>query len=404
MTEIAIQVFPSIKSSSPIQTVDLDGLVHMNQEPTELVRTTVDFLRTLEKGTKQYDDVKLTLPCLSINVRTKGGLGAKHIVGTNPLLYLDIDGVKKAELGSVKRDVVKMFPSIALVWTSAGGSGLSMVMRVEGLDKSNMGRLKGYFKGVNILGYKFDSKCFSLARRTFISYDPDIYVNMGANNFDWSLIPESINVIGAVQYNNQYNYNIIYNYYTNRIRWDNVDEYIEGDEEVRFVPEGVGIIKVEGSWNVKSGNRNAWLFNNLVRVKYLNPHLSIKFLLDIANGMNNTINENPMEESEVKQIVSNVFNGSYVPSPNVKRKILFNPDLNIPTKDKRSRCAKLIGAERTGKTLQKIRDAIEGYQGDQKITAKLISAISGLEVNNVKRKWKYFKEWVGELNAERRFI
>jgi len=61
---------------------------------------------------------------------------------------------------------------------------------------------------------------------------------------------------------------------------------------------------------------------------------------------------------------------------------------------------KLNGAERTKKTLKRIHDAIEEYKGNQKITAKLISTISGLEINNVKRKWKYFKERARQLNAE----
>jgi hypothetical protein len=118
--------------------------------------------------------------------------------------------------------------------------------------------------------------------------------------------------------------------------------------------------------------------------------------------MNLRVMETPLEDEEVDKVVRSVFNNDYVATPNVKRKILFNPSLDTPTKDKRSMCAKLIGAERTQRTLQRIHDAIEGYAGNEKITAKLVSKISGLELNNVKRKWKVFKDWVGELNAVRR--
>jgi hypothetical protein len=237
-----------------------------------------------------------------------------------------------------------------------------------------------------------------------MTYDTDVYVNFHSPCFDWELISCIDEEKGSVQsyYHIYTNSIILNNTFSGTLRFSNIDEYFEGEEEYKYYPESVKIIMVQSAWIKVKEHRNQWMFDNLIRIKWLNPNIPFPLLHGLAKDMNIRVMENPMGDEEVERIARNVFLNQYVATPNVRRKILFNPSLDTPTKDKRSICAKLIGAERTQRTLQRIHDAIEGYAGEEKITAKLVSRISGLELNNVKRKWKVFKDWVRDLNAQRR--
>lgn len=411
MDDIQISYFRNLTASKRTGVLNLEEYVQKLQQPDPAVRTMVEELRRKEKGNPEYDALKRKLPCFLLNARTSGGCKGQDIIDLHPFLFLDVDGVPEDSIELVKSCLVQMLPSIMVIWRSAGGRGLGILLRVEGRTMANLPDLKSYLCSLEFQGYKFDSACFNINRKTIHSFDPEMYLNWDAPALDWSLVPKEEEVVkGAVHSitprkgrGREREGNGVNSTFFGRLRFDNFDEaFPEGDAPYVLFPTKVSFVQVERRWSKVYANRNQWLFTNLVRLRWLNPTMPLPLLFSIARSMNRRSLASSLEESEVRKVVTNVFQGQYIPVPNIERRVLFNPSTSLSGREKQALTSKLIGTKRTDETKQKIYDAIEGYSGDEKITAKLVSTISGVQLDNVKRKWPEFKEYVKGINEARR--
>ena len=409
MKKIQIDYFKNIKAKEIEGAISLEGFANAIRTPPDDVRANVEKVRRSAKGSSDYEKHKAALPCFLLNCRTSGGAKLEDVREVHPLLFCDIDGVPDGQFSEVKDRVLELLPSTLMVWRSVGGQGMGVLLHVEGVNRDNLLDLKGHLCVLQFNGYQFDKACFNLNRKTVHSFDPEIYVNWSAPALDWTpVIRRDYNAKCAVQWktNTIEDYGVgipLNSKFSDKLRFDNVADYFDDSKlEFRVFPEGVAIISLDYSRNGVRTNRNKWLFKNLVRIKWLNEGIPFSSLHALAKQLNRRAMAKPMEDAEVKQVALNVFRNSYQPIPVRKRKVLFNPAVQMSAKQKRALTAKIMGAARMSHTKQRIREAIMTYSGDERITAKLISRLTGLEVNNVRRKWPDFKELVKELNAARK--
>lgn len=94
------------------------------------------------------------------------------------LIGIDFDNIQnEADLILLKQDLIKI-PFIVTIFKTPSGKGLKAIVwhdnENEGLHENLFFKLKDEIKTPYA---KFDDKCRDLARRHFICYDPDIWVN-----------------------------------------------------------------------------------------------------------------------------------------------------------------------------------------------------------------------------------
>lgn len=359
---------------------------------------------------KKYDVAKGGLPCMMFNCHTKGGIKDEHFTRSTGLLYLDVDSVGVSEARALRGRLLQAFPSALSVWLSAGGQGIGMLLRVHGLTPENIKDVRAYLMNANP-EFHFDPKCFNISRRNYLSHDPEAVFNPNALVLDLSTLVPSLpssqgegtkrtthsSIGSSLPDGKGPSYP-----FSGKLRFNNDADFFIGREDESHIlfQVKVGTVRVDGSWiKVKEGDRNPYLFRNLVRIMWLNPWLSTDQLIGLALGINTRSMEQPLERNEVLQLARRIHAGSYVPVPNVLRRVIYNPALKTSSQDRQSMTAKLVNEHRGENKAQRIYDAIEAYAGKTKLTAMLVSNLSGVPYRTVKYHWKRFKEYVRELNA-----
>jgi hypothetical protein len=105
------------------------------------------------KGTLEYTKIKeKQLPSFIFNFTfTDNHLCNNNIIKSTGLMYLDIDGFTSyKELFRIKEEL-QSIPFIYAIWESLSQTGLSILIRVEGLTESNYDCFKAYI--MNEYGY-----------------------------------------------------------------------------------------------------------------------------------------------------------------------------------------------------------------------------------------------------------
>lgn len=403
MKDARINYYHSVKAKYSKDTIALGDFLSMRH-----LSGTIEELRSQEQGSPTYKSIKDGLPIVLFNVRTDGGKKDVDITGYNPFLFLDVDKVAPQDLESVKEQILSLFPSVLMCWRSCGGRGLGILIHTTGITDQNFSLLREHFAQFEFLGYTFDKRCFSRTRPTYISLDEEAYINWEAPVLDLSHLKKADTAIQSYEtppssprQGSTENTGMGLD---GGLRFSSIDEHFTGEHQDtprRRFTEGVRIIQVERSYRkVRSGDRNAFLFRNLVRILHLNPDLSIGQLTSLGNKLNERC-EPRMDQSEVSSTAAKVFTNRYPAFPNVTRKVLFNPRIKKGARARQGEARGEMNRIAGEQTSQRIYDYIEAYEGDKKLTNKMISEGMGIPLRTVERHAKQFREMITNNHRER---
>ena len=175
-TYIKISIFRNIKQTTNGYEITIAEFFYNLRngnwrKNVEIIRNEPD--KSIRKKLKED-----TLPYVTVsgvfNRRSDRGL-KKH----SGLICIDMDKIKNIE--EVK-NVLKSDPYTYAVFVSVTGTGLAVIVRIEPEKhiESFFGLERYYFEKYSI---KIDESCKDVSRARFVSYDPDLFVNPGAEVF-----------------------------------------------------------------------------------------------------------------------------------------------------------------------------------------------------------------------------
>lgn len=146
-----------------------------------------------------YKDSKGRLPAVTFSGIFNGGHKYDNLSTYNPIMTLDIDGLKNEELEEVRQRLLGDEYLHAL-WLSPSGLGLKGLIRIEStfdLHKLYFREMVGYFK--DKYDANLDRSGSDITRLCFTSYDPNLYYNEGSKIFTLSqeYISSSISISKA---------------------------------------------------------------------------------------------------------------------------------------------------------------------------------------------------------------
>ena len=141
----------------------------------------VTALRRAPFKSPEYATLKRDLPCFMLSASTAtGGHKATDIEQHSGLLQLDIDGPGEFEAAEL-RDRLAADPHVLAAWISPGGAGVKGIM----LCAAQLAKHREAFSAASAYvrdryGVQMDQKCSDPCRLCFVSFDPDLRLNLRA--------------------------------------------------------------------------------------------------------------------------------------------------------------------------------------------------------------------------------
>lgn len=399
MKDVRIHYFPSVRSKYSSRTIALRDFLGLTQ-----FTSVIKEIRSGNQNSTEYNKLKKKLPIVLFNVGTNGGKKDVDVKSFNPFLYLDVDKIDTAHFEEVKQEILRVFPAVLMCWRSCGGRGLGILIHTTGIGDHNWPSLREHFAQFAFHGYRFDPKCFTRTRPTFVSIDDDAFVNWDAPPLDLSHLtatqsyempPPSPNdkipkTTGMGKHGG--------------LRFSDIDSFFtneDHDTPYLYFPNGVRLVQVERSFRkIKAGDRNAFVFRNLIRILHLNSFLSLSSLIALGRKLNERC-EPRMGEEEVTEITKKVYLNRYPAYPNVKRKFLSNPRIKKSPREKQSEARRMMNQAKGEQTAARIYQFIEGYTGEKKLTNRMIMEGTGIPLRTVERHTKQFREIINNNHPTR---
>lgn len=403
------------------------------------------------KTNPAYTEIKNHSKSVCYNSTCKGYKDLKNLKTITNLMFLDIDGfTSKVEALAYKEEITRKYDWIISCNLSLSKLGLHIIILVdEIIDNDDFNRKYDFISTVYFDG-RLDQNAKSLTRHAVIPIDSRIYINYHPKVLN---INEILNVINSPISSKSDNQKaitdykkstrsgykeekIIYTPYTfspvkELKEATNIAARVDGllFEEVfdesefpdpnipLYFAEGVDVIEINlhpyKHQKVGEGNRNTTIGGISMRLIYLNTnHLKDKpdnklksNILRYMLHLNKMICSPPLQDKEVVNSIDSNWKkyeeGSLdVSRLFVKKYFFWSKRCTLNPNEKRSYSGKKKYESSTNSTKEKIADAIEEvHNSGDKVTQTKVAAISGLNVQTVKKYWgNEFKPLVKELN------
>lgn len=364
--------------------------------PSERVKQLITNLRTeyqIYGKTNNYKKGKLQLPLYYHNVsfKTLDNAQQENIKDFNNRLFFDIDNLTEEELNTFKQQLIKE-NFVEAVWTSVSGKGLQFTVKcLLGNNKLN-NIIFNYFKFQVLKDYPLDTRCFSLSKASFGSFDTNVYYNP---NCAYIHIPDDYTAKETKKLTKkdvelkEVNTNVVYSAVTITTK-NEVIKQLQDDidyatnNNIPFVRSQESFFKgffYMQSKNIEKGSRNKYithycyfLFQKCI-IEKTTTQEDINNICTTLIQANNKLVE-PLQIDEVKRIYNHVlykYNNNKIYMYNVKLGKYIFLDKNLDAEQKRKIALKNENMLKKDKSLEIIHNAV----------TKLIDKNKTVSYNNI---------------------
>lgn len=383
---------------------NIEEVVEFIKSPPTEHQELVQYARTLERGSEEYTAIKISkLPAVTINFSFSNGyIIGKNVSTPTGYLYIDVDNLTEQDF-----DINTTY--ICAYWRSLSNTGLTLVVKVDGLTPHNFKTATEEI--AKVLDIPFDKRAVSIDRLTVLSYDPNAYYNDNVEVFPVAELVSGHSVELSSTDSENFRDTIIKDnsligiHCYGKIRYNNLDEVIQG---LNIIYDDRGIydcgqdkVKYHSAFmpkRVSEGNREKTLGLYAKRLLLLNPDLDKKTLSKMIFRANMINLQTPLESSEVRGIIDKAFNNRQNPRTN-KTKRFFFEDVTLTAVEKSRKCLEVLNQERRQRTQEKKNIISELFcnwdcHTDGKISPKKVMELTGLKKTMV---YDYFKDNNGSV-------
>lgn len=361
-------------------------------------------IRSVEKKSKEYNNFKLKVNCITPHTIQKG-LKSDDIISLSGYLYYDIDNFDtKNELYDTIKRLNDTFP-ISFICKSVGGMGISLLIKVDDtnftLDDTNFILVYQYVRSLLIdKGFNIDMYAGGISRKMNISSDNDCIFNdkvsYGIDKVSLRLFDElrssgkNKKLIERIQLSPDDTFLelIPYTELMTQIKLQTTyNKTIEG----KYIIEDMDYYCIITPKNISDGSKHKTYIRIINGLYMLNGNITRQQIYSYLFYINN-LQTHKMDNYKLSSLVTWLCNeiettGEIRIKPRIKR-IHFNKESNITKKEKQSMGAKLINTERTNATIKKIQDArMELVKKNISPTQIKVCEITNLSISTVKINW-----------------
>lgn len=163
-----VSYFNTAKNPNPTRTVSLDSVFKVIKDPPESLIDKIDKVREeQDKGALNRLKVN-TLPLITFNGQFNYRSNISLMLPSG-VMYVDIDNF-------TNKEIIKLLPQVKAIWSSCTGTGLGVLVKVDGLNNLNYKpTYEAVIEDFELLGVSVDFLP-DIARGCFLSYDREIYI------------------------------------------------------------------------------------------------------------------------------------------------------------------------------------------------------------------------------------
>ncbi|MCL1690465.1 BT4734/BF3469 family protein [Elizabethkingia anophelis] len=385
---------------------NIEEVVNFIKTPPPEHINLVNEARSLNRKSNEYGDIKKNrLPAISVGF----SFSNNYIRGINldsptGYLYLDVDGV-------TEEDFEINTAYVCAYWRSLSNTGLSLVVKVEGLTPYNLKTATTEI--ARLLNIPHDTQAVSIDRLTVLPYDPNAYYNDNTDIIPISEILPINDTVTPLQTEKSIHSNNIkesislgYDYNGYNLRFNNLNELLKSynieydengfydlgkDNKLRYAQVFVPFKLV----NV--GSREAVLKSITYQLLALNKDAPESLLLKYLHSVNYKAMNPPLEDREVKITFDKTYDKikGIIPIFNAERRFLYDPYRDLSAREKRQLNLKQIHKDTVTRTTKELLDIMNTWNEEQygKMTISKITDVSG---KNKKTVQKYY----GKLKSQ----
>ena len=384
-----------INNKIPSKTIDFNTLINIIK--TNPYNRDYNIIRIHKKGELEYNQGKKELVrchpncVLRFNSISGPNFEKNYEIGSG-YIYLDIDNLNnpielKKEFISKYKDVVSM------VCLSSGGSGLSVLVKINHLitSKYEYKCIIDFLKSQYFGDVEFDSGSDKLSQMWFISYDPNVFVNTevcidvteGLKCVDQGIIQRVVSnntLFYALEKEIMYlsisdiNSNLI-----TRTKYTN-----KKDIDIETIPwTDIKIPRV-----IKDGSKRRIYTRLIHSLFHLNPNVEPKWVLGYIYNVNRNCADPKMSYKDLLSLFNMQY--GYIKSDHYEyqnyryKTIHISPDAKLTSGQKSIIANKVNGCIRKNKTKSVIATAINQFSNQEKdYSVSSISKMTGVSRKTV---------------------
>ena len=248
----------STKEASKSSNISLKKVIELIKTPNDVI---TEARRYVDTDPEKYKNLKRRLPVLlPYELADKSDEGTfsnlNRIWAQSFLMYFDVDHISKDDCDALKGEL-SLVEGVAFVFETTSGQGLRIATLVEGITESNYDdfycKAMKYFNAY--FGIVCDRACGNPGRKSFISYDPDPYVNYDCGFFNNTINASNISldsIVSAKKKTNNKNKSktegkIKLEYLHKAQQFKNVNTVLDATSFVLFVLKDVDFRITDGS-------------------------------------------------------------------------------------------------------------------------------------------------------------
>lgn len=390
-------------SNEIISIDDLVSLISNNPNKDK-----INYIRSIEYKSKEYNNLKGTLPCIMPH-GIFSGLNNSDLISIGSYLYYDIDGFKSTkEVDDTIKQLNDTFP-ITLLCKSVGGMGISFIINVgEVYDHTEV---YSYIRHLFIqAGFNIDISAGGLNRKVIISSDDNVIYNKEVS-FGYDLV-------SSKEWNKSLNQ-------VKKIRTKEERDITANDTFLNLINpkelftqiniESVYTKEIDGYFNIdemdyyrivlpkiiKDGTKHKLYTRIINALFYINPNINNDQIYSYLFYVN-TMAIPSMDLYSLKRLVINISNsirqtGEVKIKPRIK-KIHFTKKVKIKKEIKQDMSRQIIGVLRTNKAIEAIENAkMELISKNIEPTQKRVQEVTGFSIAKIKRNWTKQKTEVSDI-------
>lgn len=368
---------------------DIREVVEFISNPPPEHLEQVEYARTLERSSEEYKAIKINkLPAITINFNFSGGyITGKNVAESTGYLYIDVDNM-------TEQDLEINIAYICAYWRSLSNTGLTLVVKVDGLTPDNFKIATQEI--ARVLDIPFDKRAVSIDRLTVLSYDPNAYYNDNVEVFPVAeMIPvEIVQDNSSAEKSTQYNTiiktkSIGYDYIGYKLRFNNIDELLQ-HYDIVFDENGLYDFgrdnKLEYSLiyvpfrKIIEGERENILKSIAYQLIALNKTADKDLILKYLYAINYGKMSPPLENSEIETTVAKIYQNlnDVTPIPNAERRFIYDVSKNFTPTEKRRLNIRKVHQDRTNKTQSELLEVMKNWDFDLygKMTIKKLAKVA----------------------------
>lgn len=349
-------------------------------------------------GREQYNIIKTTeLPCYTLNFYYDKYKVDKNIKSPTGYIYLDLDNNTNLDFSN---------ELIFASWRSLSNEGRGILVKVENLS---IGNFKSTYTTISdALNIISDTAACKPSQFNVQSYDPDLYYNGNSIVWDTNTTNEGINKNTPISYIYKKKKEKDVNELGVKIRYNNLDEIdFNNNPFLVFYEEKHKYAEIVIPSKINLGSRNNILSTIAHQSYALNPNQTIEDFRQFIYKVNQSRCDIPLLGQEVEIIVQKTINKKELkPILNKERRLIFNPDYNLPTSLKNRIKGRVVGVVKKNKSKNKIEKGINNWnpKEDGKISQLRLAKKLGMSKNTINEYYKLFKNKIYGINTSYKII